>query len=71
MSFTKKTLIDDINLMNKTKYDEKRLERGFFTRFLDSVEWLGNLLPRHSLCDSVCLGSGCQRHCRCSWRFRG
>lgn len=45
MSFTKKTFIDDINLMNKTKYDEKNLRRGFFTRFLDSVEWLGNLLP--------------------------
>ena len=49
--------------MNKTKDDEKNLQRGFFTRFLDSVEWLGNLLPHPVtlfaiLCVLVVIASG-------------
>lgn len=61
--FTKKTHIDDINLMNKTENDRNNLQRSFFTRFLDSIEWLGNLLPHPVtlfaiLCVLVVVASG-------------
>jgi len=43
--FAEKQPINDINLMTNSQNREENLKRGAFTRFLDSVEWLGNLLP--------------------------
>lgn len=49
--------------MNKPNQREDRLNRGLFSRFLDSVEWLGNLLPHPVtlfaiLCVLVVVSSG-------------
>ncbi|MGO2391074.1 MULTISPECIES: AbgT family transporter [unclassified Halomonas] len=49
--------------MNKTENDRNNLQRSFFTRFLDSIEWLGNLLPHPVtlfaiLCVLVVVASG-------------
>lgn len=49
--------------MTPPKNHEKNLKRGAFTRFLDSVEWLGNLLPHPVtlfaiLCVLVVIASG-------------
>ena len=49
--------------MNTPNNRENTLKRGAFTRFLDSVEWLGNLLPHPVtlfaiLCVLVVVGSG-------------
>ncbi len=49
--------------MTNPRNREENLNRGAFTRFLDSVEWLGNLLPHPVtlfaiLCVLVVLASG-------------
>lgn len=62
-TFTKKPHTNDINPMTNLKNREENLKRGAFTRFLDSVEWLGNLLPHPVtlfaiLCVTVVIASG-------------
>lgn len=61
--FSAKQPTDDTNLMTNSQNRQETLKRGAFTRFLDSVEWLGNLLPHPVtlfaiLCVLVVVASG-------------